>query len=465
MNLIIPALLGYMALQIVIGAWASRFVKTDSDYLVAGRSLTLPFVAMSLFATWFGAETVMGSSAAVYQDGLSGGRADPFGYALCLLGMGLFLAHRLRSRNYVTLGDLFRDRFSRTTEIAGSLLFIPSLVTWGAAQLLAFAYIIRELTGLDLTPALVLVTGLVVVYTWMGGLLGDVVTDFLQGGVLILGLIILAVTVVAAAGGLGAAISSIEPDQLRLVGKDESLWQRLDVWSVPVIGSLVSQAALARLLAARTPETARVGAFAGFGLYLTVGLIPVALALFAVHLDLTVAEGDQFLPSLAQTLLPPPLYVIFMGALVSAILSTIDSTFLTISALISHNVVAPAFPSLGVKRRLALTRGVLVLTGLTALAIALAQAANSKSIIDILLLADALGTAGLVVVVLIGLYTTRFGGPAAALTAFACGVGGYPLAGALDLGAPYLFSLAAALTAYVTVALAQRRLSEPAPAP
>ncbi len=458
MSLIIPALVAYMLVQVAVGAWASRFVKTESDYLVAGRTLGLPLVAMSLFATWFGAETVIGSSAAVSAEGLAGGRADPFGYALCLLGMGLFLAYQLRVRSYITIGDLFRQRYSRATEIIGSLLFIPSLVTWGAAQLLAFAYIITALTGLDLLYALPLVTALVVLYTWMGGLLGDVVTDFIQGTVLILGLFILCAAVVAAAGGFEAAVSSITADQLRLVAPDESVFQRLDIWSVPVLGSLVSQAALARLLAARTPEIARNGAFVGFGLYITIGLVPVFIALVASHLDLSLAEGDQFLPALAEALLPGPLFVIFMGALVSAILSTIDSTFLTISALISHNVVAPALPSLSERRKLALTRLVLLITGLTALAIAMAQSANSKSIIDILLLADSLGTSGLLVVVLIGLYTTRFGGPGAAVTAFFIGVAGYAVANQiLAFEAPYLFSLASALVGYVVVALWSRQ--------
>ncbi|MGF1454455.1 MAG: sodium:solute symporter [Alphaproteobacteria bacterium] len=458
MGLVIPALVAYMLLQVAVGAWASRFVKTESDYLVAGRSLGLPLVAMSVFATWFGAETVIGSSAAVSAEGLAGGRADPFGYALCLLGMGLFLAYQLRVRNYVTIGDLFRDRFSRATEIAGSLLFIPSLVTWGAAQLLAFAYIITTLTGMGLFHALPLVTGLVILYTWMGGLLGDVVTDFIQGMVLILGLIILCGTVIAAAGGIDVAVSSITADQLRFVAPDESLLARLDIWSVPVLGSLVSQAALARLLAARTPGIARNGAFLGFGLYITVGLVPVFIALTATHLGLDLAGGDRFLPALAETLLPAPLFVIFMGALVSAILSTIDSTFLTISALISHNVVTPAFPRLTERRKVTIARLVLLATGVTALAIAMAQAANSRSIIDILLLADSLGTSGLLVTVLIGLYTTRFGGPAAALTAFALGVLGYPVAtGLLGFEAPYLFSLASALAGYLTVALWPRR--------
>jgi Na+/proline symporter len=138
MSMIAIAVAAYMLLQLLIGVWASRFVRSESDYLVAGRTLGLPLVALSLFATWFGAETVMGSSAAIAREGLAGGRADPFGYALCLLGMGLLLAYQLRKKNYLTIGDFFRERYSRSVETVGAILFTPSVVMWAAAQLLAF---------------------------------------------------------------------------------------------------------------------------------------------------------------------------------------------------------------------------------------------------------------------------------------------------------------------------------------
>ena len=117
----------YFVLQLAIAYWASRHIKSEGDFLVAGRTLGLGLVAVSLFATWFGAETVMGSSAMVAEEGLSGARADPFGYALTLLGMGLLLAYQLRKKNYLTIGDFLKDRFDRRVEFLGSLILIPSI--------------------------------------------------------------------------------------------------------------------------------------------------------------------------------------------------------------------------------------------------------------------------------------------------------------------------------------------------
>lgn len=81
MTLTTLAILGFVLIQLGIGYWASRRIAHEDDYLVAGRRLG-PWVAgFSLFVTWFGAESILRSSAAIHPDGLAGGRADPFGYA------------------------------------------------------------------------------------------------------------------------------------------------------------------------------------------------------------------------------------------------------------------------------------------------------------------------------------------------------------------------------------------------
>ena len=115
----------YIALQLYIAWLASRYIRTETDYLLAGRSLGIGLSSFSLFATWFGAETVIGSAGAVANSGLSGGRTDPFGYGICLILMAVFLAGQMRTRNYMTLGDYFRERFGPTAEILASMAMIP----------------------------------------------------------------------------------------------------------------------------------------------------------------------------------------------------------------------------------------------------------------------------------------------------------------------------------------------------
>src|SRR5688500_19591115 len=108
MNPVLIGILGYVALQLVIAWWVSLKIASESDYLLAGRSLGLGLAAFSIFATWFGAETIVGAAGSIYTDGLSGGSADPFGYGLCLVVLGVAIAAPLWRKQYTTFGDMFR---------------------------------------------------------------------------------------------------------------------------------------------------------------------------------------------------------------------------------------------------------------------------------------------------------------------------------------------------------------------
>ena len=103
MTPLLAAILGYVAAQLAVGVWVSRRIRTEADYLLAGRRLGPGLATASLFATWFGAETCIGAAGTVYGGGLRGATAEPFGYALCLLLMGLVFARVLWSRQYMTL--------------------------------------------------------------------------------------------------------------------------------------------------------------------------------------------------------------------------------------------------------------------------------------------------------------------------------------------------------------------------
>src|SRR5918996_4144291 len=102
----------YMLLQLALGIWISRRIRTESDYLIAGRNLGYALTIFSIFATWFGAETVVGSAGNAYRDGVSLASAEPFGYGLCLMLMGLIFAVPIWRRRLTTLADLYRDRYS-----------------------------------------------------------------------------------------------------------------------------------------------------------------------------------------------------------------------------------------------------------------------------------------------------------------------------------------------------------------
>ena len=334
------ALIAYILIQLGVAIWASRRIGTDADYLVAGRRLGVWTLGVSLFATWFGGETVMGASAAIAGQGLAGARAEPVGYALCLAASALLVAGALRAKGYMTLADFFRDRFGARAEVAAALVSIPTSVIWAAAQLIALSALMSAVTDLPVTTTLIAAGALVIAYTLLGGLLGDVITDVLQSLVVLAGLIILFVLLIGRAGGVEAALSGIRPDQLVLVPYGESWIERVDAFAIPILGSIVAQEMIARFLGAKTAKTAVHGGLMAGGLYLVVGVFPLAFGLIGASAGFDPGAGDLYLPLMAAELLPSALFVVFIGALFSAVLSTVDSALLAVSGLAAENLYA-----------------------------------------------------------------------------------------------------------------------------
>src|SRR5688572_29758120 len=123
--------------------------------MLAGRSLPIVLSSAALFATWFGSETVFGASAQFLEGGLYSVIEDPFGAALCLILFGMFYARKLYGMNLITLGDFFKVRFGKRTELVASLFLAPPYMGYIAAQLVAMGLILNVVTGIDLWQGVV----------------------------------------------------------------------------------------------------------------------------------------------------------------------------------------------------------------------------------------------------------------------------------------------------------------------
>ena len=458
MNWVLLGIIVYILIQLVIGIVVSRKINNEDDYLLAGRSLGTGLATLSVFATWFGAETCIGAAGAVYEKGLSGATIDPFGYSLCLVVMGLLFSIPLWRRQMTTLADLFKQRYSVNIERLAVLMMVPGTIMWAAAQIRAFGQVLSSTGGFQVELAISCAAAVVIIYTLYGGLLADVITDAVQGVALIIGLMILLVLVVEANGGWQAAISKIEPERLRFFSESStpSWLDTVELWAIPVCGSLMSQELVSRVLASRSPEIARRACVGGGLLYLAVGLIPVATGLLGYELLPNLSHPEQILPQLAQTYLSSFLYVIFAGALISAILSTVDSALLAASALISHNLIVPVLGHPDERRKVLIARGAVMVCGFIAYGLAL----HAGRVYTLVEEASAFGSAGVITVVVFGLFT-RFGGSLSAGAGLISGLAMW-IAGNywLELQTPYLWSLGAAIFSYILLACYEKGVIE-----
>jgi SSS family transporter len=452
MNGILLGVLFYLAVQFLVAILVSRRIRSETDYILAGRQLGVGLAAFSVFATWFGAETVLGSAGRVYSEGMSGAQGEPFAYALSIVVMGFLFAARLWRRGLVTFGDLFRDRFSPGVERLTVVLLVPGSVLWAAAQIRGFGQIMGVTTGVDLTTGIALAAGVVILYTVAGGLLADVYSDFVQGIFIVIGLAAMFIVILIETGGPGPALASVDVARFAPIKPDQSLLDFLEQWAIPICGSLVAVELISRVLACKSADVARTATWLGGVGYLLVALIPVFFGLVGPQLAPGLDEAEQIVPTLAQKYLPALVYIMFAGALISAILSTVDSALLASASLVSHNLILRLRPDIGERGKVAVARGGVAVLGLVAFGLAL-QAEGISALVE---MASAFATAGIFVAFAFGLFTC-WGG---ALSAYAAIVaGGAVWAGGkflFALQAPYIAGVLAAVAAYAVVAVAAR---------
>ena len=459
MNLVLAGILGYVALQLLVGLLVSRNIKSETDYLLAGRRLGPLLATFSIFATWFGAESCIGAAGEVYAGGLWGGSADPFGYALCIFLMAALVAALVWNRGLVTLADLFRERFSGGVERFAAIVMIPTSVLWAGAQIRAFGQVLASSSdALGVDEAIAIATGVVLLYTIAGGLLADAYTDLLQGALLMLGLVALCFVVGAETGGVGASIALVEPERRALREPGASWAATINAWSIPILGSVTAQELVARVSASRSASVARRAAWAGGALYLCFGLIPVWFGLVGPSLEPGLADGEQLLPALAERHFNTFFRVVFLGVLVSAILSTVDSALLVAGSLLSHNLVLPLVPGMDERAKLRAARIAVLVFGLVAYGLA----RSTEGVHELVQEASGFGSQGILVLLCMGLFT-RTGGARAAHAAIAAGLGAWVLAHyVIEHPLDYLLALAASLAAYFAgAALESARRASP----
>jgi len=387
--MLIASVVLYLLITIAIGLWAAQRVKNSRDYLVAGRSLPLYMSAATVFATWFGAETVLSVSATFAKDGMGGIVADPFGSSFCLVFVALFFARAFYRMDLLTIGDFYRQRYSKPVEVTTSVAITASYLGWTSAQMTALGLVFSVLSGgaLSLEAGIALGAVIVLGYTIWGGMWSVAMTDLFQSVIILIGLAAVAWLVGDMAGGASKVIAAASE-----VGKFEFFPKAglkdwlffIAAWMTLAIGSIPQQDVFQRVTSAKDEKTAIRGCLVGGGVYFVFAFVPIFIAYAALVIDPGYAklfanedarEIQRILPNLILERTPMWAQVLFFGALLSAILSTASGALMAPTALFTENVIRPFAPRLGDRQFLLLLRVVLVVFTLAALLFAL----NSKS--------------------------------------------------------------------------------------
>lgn len=353
----------YLVGTLAVGAWASTRIKNTEDFAVAGHSLPLIMVITTSFATWFGAETVMGIPAKFVEGGLHAVVEDPFGASMCLVLVGLFFATRLYKLNLLTIGDFYRKRYGVLVEVLCSIMIILSYLGWVAAQITALGLVFDILSGGQIGHAqgMVIGTVLVLIYVMMGGMLAVAWTDFIQMIVLVLGLSYIAWVSADMVGGSGKVFALANQNDWFHILPPPTLkdWGFFIAAAITMMfGSIPQQDVFQRVMSARDVRSARLGAVIGGLCYLAFAFVPmfiVAAALLKMpeHAkELLSSDPQRVLPAMILDHMPFFAQVLFFGALVSAIKSCSSATLLAPSTSFVENILRHLVPGLRDKQLL-----------------------------------------------------------------------------------------------------------------
>jgi SSS family transporter len=385
---LITFVIAYLAVTITIGLLAARRVHNSKDYMVAGRALPLYMNVATVFATWFGAETVLSVSATFAKDGLSGIPGDPFGASVCLVLAALLFARLFYRMNLLTIGDFYKQRYGKGVEVLTSVAIVLSYLGWTSAQMTALGLVIYTLSGgaIDLTAAILIGAGVVLVYTIFGGMWSVAFTDLFQTVVIVVGLTLVAMLVGDMAGGAGKVIEQAAAEGKFKFFPDDAAgwWAMAGAFFAFAFGSIPQQDVFQRMTSAKNEKTAVRGTVIGGLIYFAFAFVPIYIAYAALVADPSMAalfdsedarEIQRILPDLLLNKMPLWAQVMFFGALLSAILSTASGALLAPTSLFTENVLRPFVPHMGDRQFLLTLRIILV----TFAAGALLFAINSKS--------------------------------------------------------------------------------------
>ena len=361
----------YLACSVGVGLYAATRVHNTKDFAVAGRSLPLPVVTATVFATWFGAETVLGISATFVKDGLRAVVADPFGSSLCLILAGLWFARRLYRLNLLTIGDCYRLRYNRAIEVLCTLCIVASYLGWVSAQIKALGLVFNVVTdgAMSQSSGMVLGALIVLTYTAFGGMFSVAILDFVQITIIMGGMLYIGSVISGLAGGVGTVVT-----HAAAAGKLDffpppriEMWiPFVGAWVTMMFGSIPQQDVFQRITSARDEGTAVRGSVLGGTLYFFFAFVPMFLAYSATLIDpaqvadLLERDSQLILPTLIVQHTPIAAQIIFFGALLSAIMSCSSATLLAPSVAFSENIVKSLLPTIGDRGLLAVMRTVLV---------------------------------------------------------------------------------------------------------
>ncbi len=386
-SVVLITLVVYKAVLLGIGFWSSRRVHSESDFFIAGKGAgggLGPWVAgLSYAASTSSAWVLLGYTGFVFSVGLKALWLIPGifgGYMLTWLVMGPRLNAETAKLGHITLvdflvadvGKVWRGRIAALAAV----LIVFCFVFYVAAQFQAAGHAFASTFGLGVIESVMIGAVIIVAYCLMGGFWAASITDSLQALVMVGACILVPLVTIMAAGGTGAILDILRaneaPSYFQMSGGAVGI--AAVGGALGLLGTGLGAAGqpqlLNRIMAAKDHKARLLGAAItiGWGTLVFAGVTWLALAARALMPDMA---PEQIFFAAAEAYLPPILAGIVLAAVLSAVMSTVDSLLLASASAISHDLGAARFIPGKIKKGRKLLAGRLAMVGVAAVSVAL----------------------------------------------------------------------------------------------
>jgi len=324
----------YVAAIVYVGFRAARHQRAQTDdFLLAGRTLTLPMFVATLVSTWYGG--ILGVGEYSYRYGISNWVVFGVPYYLFALVFALLLAKKVRSTNLLTIPDKLEASYDRKTALLGGVLTV--ILATPAAYVLMLGILAQLIFGLDLTTSVVLTTVFTTVYLYRGGFRSDVWVNAVEFVLMFLGFAILLPFAFTRFGGFEFIASHVPP--LHLTWHGGNSWQFIAVWFFIALWTLVDPAFHQRCYAAKDAPTAQRGILISILFWFCFDAMTSTAGLYARAALPNLREPLFAYPMLAEVTLPSVAKGLFYVGLLSTIMSTLSSLMFISAATIGNDLV------------------------------------------------------------------------------------------------------------------------------
>jgi solute:Na+ symporter, SSS family len=354
----------YLVILLLLGWAARRRARPGlADYFVASRSIPPIILFLTMAATNFSAFTVFGFAGAGWESGYAFYPIMAFGTGFMALTFVLIgrPVHRIgKAHGLVTPPELLLHLTgSRGLQILVFVVMTLFTLPYLAMQPMAAGYALESLLGIPYFAGAALITGILLLYTFLGGLRGVSWTDAFQGGLMLTLLLVAVVMIAARLGGLStahAALAATKPELFSRPGLNgvytPGIWfGYMLLWFLcdPMFPQLFQRFYAARDARALTTTMTLYPLLTG-----SLFLLPITIGVLGRITYPTLPSGiatDQILPLMLSAHVPPMVETLVLTAALAALMSTLDSQLLTLSSMFTRDICAPLY------RRFHKTRG------------------------------------------------------------------------------------------------------------